>query len=505
MLAILRRNQQILMLIVAIIVIVTFVWFYNPTSKFNKFGKNDVFEIYGRVVQQAEVDREARAYGLSLALGLTDFVKDLGGAAADEQASLNDFILNVQIIRHAAPELGIRPSDEQVAAVIRGLAPFQADGNFDPSRYSAFLQEQLAPRGFTERQLEEIVRDSIRTAAVRRVIVSPLAVGEAQARDAARIYQPVTAQVLKFDADSFQKEASAAPEEVAAFYERNKQALVSPETRDISYVTFELPADQAKLEGKERADALQKLADRAEQSAKSIAADLAKGTGFAKAAASLQPKKAQAVGRDGATKGKDAGLPEAVVGGAFRLQKTRSVSDLIQDGNKFYLVTVEGATPARQLALAEVSEKIITLIKQQKAAKASAEAASKSLEKIRAALKDGKSFADAAKAAGVKTQQIGPVAPTDAKRSPEQQAFLSATLGLKEGEISPLQPAPFGAFAVYLQGRAPLTDVQWKEHGAALTKTILSNERELLFQEWLRAGRAGAGIKILAGGRRGGA
>jgi hypothetical protein len=181
------------------------------------------------------------------------------------------------------------------------------------------------------------------------------------------------------------------------------------------------------------------------------------------------------------------------------------VSDLIQDGNKFYLVTVEGATPARQLALAEVSEKIISLIKQQKAAKAAAEAASKALDKVRAALKDGKSFADAVKTAGVKTQQIGPVAPTDAKQSPEQQAFLSATLGLKEGEISPLQPAPFGAFAVYLQGRAPLTDAQWKEHGAALTKTILSNERELLFQEWLRTGRAGAGIKILAGGRRGGA
>jgi peptidyl-prolyl cis-trans isomerase D len=503
MLAIFRKNQQILMLIVAIIVIVTFVWFYNPTSKFNKFGKNDVFEIYGRVVQQAEVDREARAYGLSLGLGLTEFVKDLGGLGGDEQASLSDFILNVLIIRHAAPELGVRPSDEDVASVIRGLAPFQTDGNFDPAKYASFLQEKLAPGGFTERQLEEIVRDSIRTSALRRIVVSPVAAGEAQARDAARIYQPVTAQVMRFDSDAYAKSAEAKPEEVSAFYERNKQGLVSPERRDVSWVVFELPADQAKLEGKDRANALQQLADRADHAAKSIASELGKGVGFSKAAASFQPQKAQGIDREGTASGKDAGLPEAVVTGAFRLQKQGVPSDLIQDGNRFYLVAVEGVSPARQLALDEVSEKIATLIRRQKASKAAADAAAKSLDQISAAIKSGKSFAEAVKTAGVKTDQIGPVVPTDSKQSPEQQAFVSATLGLKEGELGSLQPAPFGAFAVYVQKREPLTEAQWKQHGPNLEKSILANERDILFQEWLRANRAASQLKILAGGRRG--
>ena len=503
MLAIFRKNQQVLMLLVAFIVIVTFVWFYNPTSKFNKFGKNDVFEIYGRVVQQAEVDREARSYGLSLGLGLTDFVKDLGGLGADEQASLSDFILNLQIIRHAAPELGVMPSDQQVAAVIRGLAPFQTDGNFDPAKYASFLQEKLAPSGFTERQLEEIVRDSIRTAAIRGIVVSPVAVGEAQVRAAARIYQPVTAQLLRFESEPYAKSASATPEEVSAFYARSKQMLVSGEKRDISWVVFELPASQAKLEGKDRANALQKLADNADQAAKSIAAELAKGTGFGKAAAALQPGKAKNVERDGTSDGKDAGLPEAVVTGAFRLQNQGTLSGLIQDGNRFFLVTVEGISPARQLALEEVSEKIKALIGRQKAAKLTEDAAAKSLDQIAAALKAGKSFADAAKAAGVKTQQIGPVDPTDPKQTPEQRAFVAATLGLNEGELGTLQPAPFGVFAVYLQKRDALSESQWKQHGPALEKSILANERGILFQEWLRAGRASSQLKILAGGRRG--
>lgn len=503
MLAVFRKNQQVLMLIIAILTIVAFVWLYNPTDKFHKFGRNDVFEIYGRTVQRAEVDREARSYGLALGLGLTDFVRDLGGMGADDQASFSDFILNSAVIRHEAQLLGIGATDDQVASVIKGLALFRSDGVFDPAKYSSFLQEQLAPKGFTERQLEEIVRDSIRVSALRAVITSPVAVGEAQVREAARIYQPVTAQIVRFDRDGFAKGAAVTPEEVAAFYQSNKQGLVAPETRDISFVVFELPAAQQKLEGKERANALQKLADHADQTGKAIRNEIAKGADFAKAAAksALQPKKAAGIGRDGSNKA-GASLPAPVVAGAFRLQKTGEVSELIQEGNSFYLVTVEATSPARQLPLEEVKDKIAALLRQEKAGRAAAEAAAKSIDQIRAAIASGKSFAEAAKAAGVKTQQVGPVTPSDPKLSPETQAFASATIGLREGELGALQPAPFGTFAAYLQKREPLADDLWKQHRAALSRTILANEKELLFREWLRSARESARIRILSGAER---
>jgi len=505
MLTVIRKNQQFLMLVIAILTIIAFIWLYNPTDKFRKFGSNDVASIYGKVVQQADIDREGRSYGLALGLGLTDFVRDLGGMGADERAAFSDFILNLFIIRHEAPLLGANPSDEEVAGVIKGLAPFQTDGTFDPAKYASFLQEQLAPRGFTERQLEEIVRDSIKVSQLRRIITSTVAIGESQVREAARIYQPVTAQILRFEKDSLAKEASVTQQEAAAFYEQNKQGLVSREARDISYVVVELPSAQQKLEGKERAGALQKLADQVDQAGKSIRAEIQKGAGFAEAVSHeklyLQPKKIGGVERDGSQKGKDAGLPLPVVAGAFRLQKTGEVSEIIQDGNSFYIVTVDGITPAHQLELAEVSDKIIKLLKEEKAAKALADSANKSMEQIRAALAAGKSFAEAVKQAGVKTQQITAVTPSDAKAGQEQQSLAAATLSLKEGELGTLQGAPWGAFAAYLEKRAPLTDAQWKEHQQTLTKTLLSNERELLFFEWLRTSRGAAQIKML--GRQG--
>ena len=499
MLSVIRKNQQFLMLIIAILTIVAFIWLYNPTDKFRKFGSNDALSIYGKVVQQAEIDREGREYGLAMGLGLTDFVQNLGGMGADERISFSDFVLNLLVVRHEAPLLGVHPADDQVAGVIRGLPLFQTNGSFDPAKYAAFVQDQLAPRGFTERQLEEIVRDSLRVSALRRIITSPVAVGEGQVREAARMYQPVTAQILRFDRDLLTKDAAVTPQEIAAFYEQNKQGLVSRESRDISYVVVELPASQQKLAGKERAGALQNLADQVESAGKSIRAEIQKGSDFAKAAgkASLQSKKAAAVERDGSHKGKDAGLPASVVAGAFRLQKTGDLSDIIQDGNSFYIVTVEGVTPSHLLQLAEVSERITRILKEEKATKALADSAAKAVEKIRAAMAAGKPFAEAVREAGVRTQQITAVTPSDTKAPQEQQALASSTLGLKEGELGPLQPAPWGAFAAYLEKRAPLTEAQWKEHQASLSKTLLSNEQELLFLEWLRTSRGAAQIRMM--------
>ena len=503
MLTVIRKNQQVLMLVIALLTIVAFIWLYNPTDKFRKFGSNDVARIYGRMVQRAEIDHEVRGYSLALGLGLTDFVKDLGGMGANEEASLSDFILNLYVVRHEAPLLGIHPSDEEVAGVIKGLPLLQTDGVFDPAKYATFLQDQLAPKGFTERQLEKILRDSLKVSQLHRIITSPVAIGESQIREAARIYQPVSAQILRFERDGFAKGVSVSTEEVSAFYSKNREGLVSREARDIAYVLFDLPTSQQKLAGKERAGALQKLAEQVEKAGKSIREEVRKGGEFGEAAAkiSLQAKKARAIEHDGGQNGKDSGLPLPVVSGAFRLQKTGEVSDIIQDGASFYIVTVEGISPVRQLALGEVTDKITKLLKQEKAMKTLEESASKAIEQIRSAMTSGNSFADAVRKAGVKTQQITGITPSDAKAPREQQALASATLSLREGELGPLQPAPWGAFAAYLEKRVPLTDAQWKEHRSTLSKTILSNERELLFLEWLRTSRAAAKIQMM--GRQG--
>jgi peptidyl-prolyl cis-trans isomerase D len=507
MFTVIRKNQQVLMLVIAVMTIVAFIWLYNRTN-LDKVGTNDVASVYGRVVQKAEIDRLARGYGLALRLGLTDLVRDLGGMGADEETSVSDYILNTLVIAHQAPELGIRPSDAQVVSVIQGLSAFQSNGVFDPAKYASFLQDQLAPNGLTERHLEEIVRDSIRVREIRKVVTSPVAVGEGQVRDAARIYQAASGQVIRFDRADYAKQAAVTDTEVQTFFSRNKDGLRAPETRGFLSVSLELPEDQAKLTGKEKAAALQKLADKAVETGKALRQQTASGADFAKAAASssLRVKKTDPVDRSGQRDGKDAGVSTALVDAAFALKGPSEVSDIIQDGDAFIILTLDKVTPARQLELAEVSEKITALLKGEKESKLAVEAATKAMEKIRAAMKEGKGFDAATQAAGVKTETFSSVVPSDSKGTPEKQAFAAATLTLREGALGDLQPAPWGAFAVFLTSRTPLTADQWKEHAPALEKTILSNEKDLLFLEWLRASRAAAQVQVLAGnGRRGGA
>jgi hypothetical protein len=505
MLTVFRRHQQILMLVIAIMTIIAFIWLYNRTN-LTQVGSNDVARIYGQVVQRAEIDRQARGYQLAMALGLTDFVRDLGGLGENEESSASDFILNLLIIQHQAPELGIRPSDEAVAEVIKSLPLLQTNGAFDPAKYSRFLQEQLVPRGFTERQMEDTVRDSLRVKMIRSVVTSPIAVGESQVREAARIYQAVDAQILRFDRSAFEKSAAPTKEEISAFYEKNKAGLRSNESRSISYLLFTLPETQQKLVGKDHAAALQKLADQAVETLKSIRQSLAKGMDLSKAAeaVALHAQKAQNLQSDGSQNGKPSGLPEVLVAATYRLQKTGKLSEIIQDGNSFYALMVDGVAPARQLEFTEVADKIGSLISQQKAASIASDAATKSLDKIRAAMVAGKSFSVAAKEAGVKTQVLSGVVPADEKNSAETRALVSATLSLKAGELGSLQGAPWGNFAIYLEKRAPLSDALWKEHQPIISKTLLSNEQSMLFLEWLRAARVGAQVKMLPGAAKGG-
>jgi hypothetical protein len=500
MLHIIRKNQQFLMTIVVIVVIVCFVWLYNRTN-LSQIGSNDVLSMYGRVVQRAEIDRQASGYRLALALGLTDFVRDLGGLGDNEETAISDYIINLLIVQHQAQELGVQPSDDAVLEAIKSLAPLQTDGAFDPAKYSSFVQDQLSPRGLTERQLEEIVRDSLRVQALQHIITSPVAIGEGEIRYASRIYQPVTAQVIHFDLENFMKDVSVTPEEVSAFYEQNRQMMRAGETRSVSYVVFKLPESDQKLAGKDRANALEKLADKVVAAGKSIRDGIAQGLDFSTVAGkqALHPLKVDSLERDGSQKGKDAGLPDTVVTGAFRLRKTGDVSDVIQDGNSFYIVSVEGISPSRQLELADVQEKITTRLKSEKASKAAAAAATKTLAQIQSALKAGKTFADAVKAAGVKVEPLTDITPADPKNTEEQQSLAQATLSLKDGELGPLQAAPWGAFSIYLEKRTPLTDAQWKEHEPEISKKLLSRDQDLLFEEWLRESRGTALIKMLAG------
>ena len=521
MLSVIRKNQHSLTLLIVILTIISFIWLYNRTN-LSQVGTNDVASVYGRVIQQAEVESEAREDKLAVALGLTDFVRDLGGLAENEDVALNNFIVNSLVIEHQSSLLNIKPTDEAVSTAIQALPAFQVQGAFDSKKYASFLKEQLIPRGFTERHLEEVILNSLRFKKLRELVTSPIFISEAQVREAARIYQAVTAQVVRFNRSIYlanSKNSSISLEEEKSFYEKNKNAFVSEETRAVSYVIFELPAAQQKLEGKERVHAMQQLSDKMTALKQKCDDAVVQGKSFEKVAAESgfnvvtttdfnhEGKKAEAISTTSSSKkqtaiksASDKLPPQAVLPTAFKLAKVADVSEVIQMGQTFYIISLSRMVPSRPLAFAEVQSKIEALLREGKADKLMQEDAKKTYQAVHQAMLSGKNFADALKSSGKTAELLTGIIPTEmtkSKNSLEQQAAIGATLVLKEGDLSELKHDRDGAFMVYLQHRAPLSDADWKTHHPEIEEAFLEQQRNLLFFDWLRQARVDANVTML--------
>ena len=496
MINLLRKNQRGLMLVIAILTIVAFIFLYNR-GPLDDIAANRNPTIYGQTLTPGAIDRQVKNYQLTLALGQYDLASKLGGTGADQASTLTEFVWNLLIIQHQARALGVEPTDLQVADRIKAVPVFQTDSQFDPLKYGAFVRDQLAPRGFSERQLEEVMRDALRLDRLEAIVESPAAIGEKEIRETARVLQPVTAEFVRFNAEDAAKGLQITPEDVAVFFERNKSNLNTSETRAVSYVAFELPAG-SKLEGRAKVDELQKLADQATKFTDSLA-----NMPFDQAAASagLTVRSTPAFDRTGALPDVLSEIPpkevvSAVAPTAFLLPAVGKVSDAIQSGDTFYVVELTGLNPARPLTLAESTPSIEARLREIKAGQALRSTADEKIKALRAAIGSGKKFAEAAGEAGLVVESLDNIVPMGESLTPEQRRVASSTLSLKGGELSGFETAPWGGLCVYLQSRAPLADAELAAKRDEIRQSLLENKRSMLFAEWLRICRVDAKIRV---------
>jgi peptidyl-prolyl cis-trans isomerase D len=497
MIQIFRKNQRGLMLLVAFITIVAFVFLYN-TDQLDELASTQNPTIYGKSLNPAAIDRQVRNYQLTAALGEFDLLEKLGGTAPDQGVAVTQFVWNLLVLQHQAQELGIQPTDDQVADRIKAIPVFQTNGQFDPVKYGSFVSEQLAPRGFTERQLEEVIRDSLRLASISQIVEAPAALGDAEVDSMARVFQPVTATYVKFQNDGAAAQVSVGEEEIAVYHKNNQARLLAEETRTVRCAVFELPAEP-KLEGKTKVEALQKLAN--------AAASVTAKIGEAQAAFEATVKEAGAeiknlppFDRSGLTQSGSQPVPNPAMGeiasAAFLLSKPGETSDILQSGDAFYILELVETTPARPLTLEESRPQIEMILRAQKADQLFAASANSAYNNLASAIASGKSLKEAAEAQKLETGELKNLVPAAESSLPLEQGLAAATMILKEGELSNLEEAPWGAFAIQLQSRGPVDETLFSNRSQEMRDAILRNKRDLLFAEWLRVSREAARITM---------
>ena len=425
-----------------------------------------------------------------LQYGYPNYYRTMGrNLKADD---FNRFISNRIIIQQAMQSMGVRASDEEINTAIMSSPSFSSEGKFDNAKYASFIEKRLGRLGMTEKDLREIVHESLCLNKIIEIVGGGLLVPRQAAQDLLEAQmQAVSISRVVFNRDDFVEKEQPSEEEIKAYWDTHQDAYKTEEQRRINYILLTLPpetqvksspatlpadateeqkkahaeAEQARLDAEAQVKA--QLADKRAQDARSIQKEIdqisqeiydseeekkpldfaailtkrnhqIKQTGLF--SRSKLPKEIAALKlRGNFNKGKT--IADFIFGHSTASQDPYDlVSDALPVGEHGWIVftleevvepTLLDYTAARGAARAQlVSEN--GSIKVKEAAQA-ARAATAEL------VKSGKSFDEAAKEQGLTPVQIGPFTINDREtqsKDPSYRLLHQKASGLNPGDLS---------------------------------------------------------------------
>lgn len=494
MVNILRRFQKPLMIAVTILVIVSFVWLYNHTD-FEKAGDGTVATIYDRKVSLAEARRVSRLFEVAQQMGMFEFLQSLMGA----QRASEDFIWNLIILREEAKRLGITVTTEEVVEHIKKIPFMQTNGQFDPSKYAMIVEKVLGPNGFTPDTLEELARAELTLERIKTLLGSTTQPLEAELRSAyekgSQKIELSYVRLLKAEVESGIK---VTDEDAKKFFEERKDTLRTPEKRKVIAGTWKVKAPESPEEPttgpKERMEKMQKLA---EQAADAHAAITEQGMKLEEAVQKFGGEIVQTEPFAQEEAPAEIGSSPDAAQAAFRLTKEAPVSDIVTTPNGYYLLQLAEVVEPRPQTFEEAKAELTAQLMNERVNEAMSLKATEVRNKIDAELKGGKSFTDAATAAGVKAEKYPTFSLREPPRTaPDVQIVTRSASELAKGELSQPVEAPTGTLLMYVENRLPIEDADFQKARPDLLTSVSRFNSEGLFNEWLRVRRKEAKVTV---------
>jgi SurA N-terminal domain/PPIC-type PPIASE domain len=506
MIKILRKHRNWLMIVIAILALPFCIYFVK--TDYSAIRPDQFARIYDRSVSLVEARRDARLFELAGALGIPTLRQDLSYGANSQAEAYGQFIVNLIILRHEATRLGIRPTESEIVDLVRSLPAFHGESGFDPKKYEEFAANNLGPYGFTEEQIEELARDELCVSRVKQLLSSGVSVPESESTsNYEQAYGKNFVSVIRLQAADFSKDVKINDEDIQKYDEAHKDELKTEEKRKIDFVRLSFSDEQKKLSGKERIDALQKLADRANDFTQVL---LEKDADFHKVAAKFQlPVETTGEFTTAAPDPKlksDPQLGQA----AFRLSMKEPNSDPIQTGDGFCILHLTGVTEARPLTLEEAKPKIVDALKSTREREMVFTKGSKVVNDLREGLQTGQPLSSALQAANVKAEKVEPFVIADdldikklAGRPKNELADMSmirnAASQMQPGDVSDFVPSENGGLIIVLEKRDPPEQAKYQQGKAEFEQKYLKTKQQIVFYEWLHDRQRAADVQFAKG------
>lgn len=158
-------------------------------------------------------------------------------------------LIQARLIENEAHHLGLSIGDDALEKTISSQTAFQTDGQFDVQRYRAILAENnLEPSVY-----ESETRNAMLSDALRQMVAAAVHVSTDEARRAFdRFAGKINLAYIEVPYAGFEAGINPSDQEIAKFYNDNKEAFREPERIKIAFVRYdpatlagsEIPTDQ---------------------------------------------------------------------------------------------------------------------------------------------------------------------------------------------------------------------------------------------------------------------
>jgi peptidyl-prolyl cis-trans isomerase D len=501
MIKILRKHRNWLMIVIAILALPFCLYFVKSDTSLIR--SDEFVKLYGHKVTMTEARRHARLFQLATMLGLSDLTDGLAPGTNANQKVVT-FILNLLVLRHEAERLGIQPSEQEIVNAVRNFPALQGQAGFDPAKYDDFERNFMPSLGFSDEQFRELARDQFALKRVKDIVVAGVSLPESESKSTyEQAYGKNFASVVRVRSGDFLKEIKVSDDDVKKYFDAHKTELKSEEKRKVELVRLGLSEEQKKLKDKARVDALQKLADRANDVSQAL---LEKGADFHQVAAKFNlPVEATGEFVASAPDPKLKDNPQ-VNQTAFKLTKEEPNSDPIQTPDGFVILHLAGVVEAHPLTLEEAKPRIVDQIKNDRSREMANAKGRQAAETLKNGLKTKQPLqASLEQAGGLKAEKMEPftLSDDDAEKNPpdkpknEQGDIMmikNVASQLQSGDVSDFMPWLDGGFIVVMEKKEPPDPAKFPETKAKLEERYLKNAREYVFAEWMRDRQHAAGL-----------
>lgn len=500
MMTFLRRHRGWLMIVITVLALPFCLYFVK--TDYSRMHSDAVATIYGRTLTTTEFQRNARLYFLAQSLGMETLTQSLNGGATEPREAATSFAVLLPVLQHQMDQLGVSATDAEKGDYIKNLRGLRGPNGFDPQKYREISENLLPANGFTDAQIEELAGYALSLNRIRELVTAGVEVPEEESKsDYDHRNSKIFAQAVRLRTSDFVKEVKVEDDEAKKYFDTHGSEFKTDEKRKVDFVALTLSEEQKKLQGKERIDILQKLADRANDLTQSLGE---KGADFQAVAAKFQlPIKTTAEFTRTAPDAQLKNDPQ-LTATAFQLSANEPNSDAIQTSDGFYVLHLAGVVESKPLTFEEAKQKIVDLLKKQRMREMAMNKGRTLAPEIREKLKAGTPLKAALEKAGVKAEAVPPFTLADAfdpgaaaapnERPKDFTTVAMAAAQTPAGEVSDFMPSDDGGLIVFVDKVEPPDPKKYAEERAGFEERIRKNKRDLVFNEWMHECEREAGL-----------